>query len=71
MDVFSHKKNAISIIKKLHIEHKKLVSNPCSFSASNMLKLISIDPCIYRSTVGALQYLTITRPDISFAVDKA
>lgn len=29
------------------------------------------DPFLYRSTVGALQYATITRPDITFAVDKA
>lgn len=28
------------------------------------------DPFLYRSTVGALQYATITRPDISFAVNK-
>jgi hypothetical protein len=28
------------------------------------------DPTTYRSTVGALQYLSITRPDISFAVNK-
>lgn len=28
------------------------------------------DPHLYRSVVGALQYATITRPDISFAVNK-
>ncbi|CAL2227060.1 unnamed protein product [Prunus armeniaca] len=29
-----------------------------------------LDPTEYRSLVGALQYLTITRPDISFAVNQ-
>ncbi|RVW99861.1 Retrovirus-related Pol polyprotein from transposon RE1 [Vitis vinifera] len=28
------------------------------------------DPSLYRSIVGALQYYTITRPDISFSVNK-
>ena len=28
------------------------------------------DPTLYRSVVGALQYATFTRPEISFAVNK-
>jgi len=29
------------------------------------------DPTLYRSIVGVLQYATITRPEISFSVNKA
>ncbi|CAN6695317.1 unnamed protein product [Malus baccata var. baccata] len=29
------------------------------------------DPALYRSVVGALQYLTITRPDLSYVVNQA
>lgn len=37
---------------------------------SDIFKIVLQQPSIYRSTVGALQYLTLTRPDISFAVNK-
>jgi hypothetical protein len=43
-------------------------------STAHALSLLSgdplIDPSPYHSLVGALQYLSLTRPDISFAVNK-
>lgn len=42
--------------------------------ASSKLRLegspLFSNPSLYRSTIGALQYLTMTRPDISFSVNK-
>ena len=50
----------------------KPVSSP--MSSSQKLSLFSgatySEPSKYRSVVGALQYLSLTRPDISFAVNK-
>lgn len=50
----------------------KLVTSPMAASAK-----LSIfdgppfdDPTFYRSTVGSLQYLFLTRPDVSYAVNK-
>ena len=49
---------------------------PCDTPLSSCLKLSKSgadpfeDPTLYRSTIGALQYLTHTRPDIAFVVNK-
>lgn len=50
----------------------KLVHTPMAASAKLSLSIGSplVDPTVYRSIVGALQYATLTRPDISFAVNK-
>jgi hypothetical protein len=48
--------------------------NPCSTPVDTQSKLSEaegtpvIDPTAYRSLAGALQYLTFTRPDITYAV---
>jgi histone deacetylase 1/2 len=46
------------------------LSNIDKLSAAEGEKLGSEDATKYRSIVGALQYLTLTRPDISFSVNK-
>jgi hypothetical protein len=50
--------------------------NPCSTPVDTQSKLSEaegtpvIDPTAYRSLAGALQYLTFTRPDITYAVQQ-
>ena len=39
-------------------------------SLSNFDGTFMAEPTLYRRTVGALHYLSITRPDIAFAVNK-
>jgi histone deacetylase 1/2 len=68
-------KYAADLLRKLNMQLCKVSSTP--MSASDKLSrtvgtpLSSEDAFVYRSTVGALQYLCMTRPDISFAVNKA
>ena len=66
----SQSKYILSILQKAHMDKAKPTSNPCSFSKFTDSTKFH-DPTLYRSIVGALQYLTITRPDISFSVNKA
>ena len=60
------------LLTKTNMHGAKDVTTP--LSTSTVLKLIdgtsSTDSTEFRSVIGALQYLSLTRPDISFAVNK-
>jgi hypothetical protein len=62
----------IDLLHKTNRDNAKPISSP-------MLKTVQLsqfhgdsfhDPHMYRSVVGSLQYLSLTRPDVSFAVNK-
>ncbi|KAF9660890.1 hypothetical protein SADUNF_Sadunf19G0010700 [Salix dunnii] len=68
----SQTKYTIDLLKKTNM----LEANPCPtpMNQSNKLHLQDSEPfeyiTLYRSTIGALQYLTLSRPDIAFLVNK-
>ncbi|KAL5804239.1 hypothetical protein ACOSQ3_031039 [Xanthoceras sorbifolium] len=60
------------LLLKTQLQHSKPCSTPLSPSTVLSLHVGApfSDPTLYRSTIGALQYLTHTRPDIAFSVNK-
>ncbi|GJS20234.1 ribonuclease H-like domain-containing protein [Tanacetum coccineum] len=67
----SQSKFVEEILERAHMQH----CNPCKTPVDTESKLGSdgdpvSDPTLYRSLAGALQYLTFTRPDISYAVQQ-
>lgn len=72
--LLSQERYANEILKQVSMTGCKPVSTPLStvekLSAHEGEKLGVNDSSQYRSIVGALQYLTLTRPDISFSVNK-
>nr|GEZ38481.1 ribonuclease H-like domain-containing protein [Tanacetum cinerariifolium] len=67
----SQAKYATEILERAHI----LNCNPCRTSVDTEKKLRPegspvTDPTLYRSLAEALQYLTFTRPDLSYAVQQ-
>ncbi|GJX36837.1 ribonuclease H-like domain-containing protein [Tanacetum coccineum] len=66
---FSQSKFTEEILERAHMQN----CNPCRTPVDTESKLGSdgkpvSDPTLYRSLAGALQYLTFTRPDISYVV---
>jgi hypothetical protein len=68
--LLSQTKYALDLLQRAFMTDAKPISIP--FVVSQHLsaegKLFS-DPALFRSLVGALQHLTITRPDLSFSVN--
>ncbi|GJU91630.1 ribonuclease H-like domain-containing protein [Tanacetum coccineum] len=67
----SYKKYAVEILDKAHMAN----CNPSRTPIDTESKLGSdgdpvTDPTLYRSLAGSLQYITFTRPDISYAVQQ-
>ncbi|PKU81762.1 Retrovirus-related Pol polyprotein from transposon TNT 1-94 [Dendrobium catenatum] len=66
------KQYAEDILRRAGMQNCKDVATPtsvkavCSSDSSEFT-----NPTLYRQLVGALQYLTLTRPDITYAVNKA
>nr|XP_023915561.1 uncharacterized protein LOC112027122 [Quercus suber] len=72
--IFVHQsKYAKDLLAKFHMLDSKPCSNPCASNHSHVPSASPLlpDPTAYRSFVGALQYLTFTRPDLSYAVQQA
>jgi histone deacetylase 1/2 len=72
--VLSQGRYAADILTRIGIDKAKSVDTPLAVSEKIRLTDRTIlgaeDATHYRSVVGALQYLTLTRPDISFSVNK-
>ena len=72
--VLSQQKYISDILHRANMENCKVSTTPMSssekISKDSGTPLSQDDSTKYRSLVGALQYLTLTRPDISFAVNR-
>jgi histone deacetylase 1/2 len=72
--ILSQENYASNILRRVGMSNCKPVSTPLSISEKLSLHEGSLlgpsDATQYRSAVGALQDLTLTRPNISFSVNK-
>lgn len=66
------RKYTIDLLTKTDMLHAKPVSTPMASSPKLSLRSGTVlpDPHEYRRVVGSLQYLALTRPDISYAVNR-
>lgn len=69
----SQSKYARDLLSRTSMLGCKPIGSPCNCKEAPAVDASSLlhDPTSYRNIVGTLQYLTITSPDISFAVNQA
>ncbi|KAJ9555071.1 hypothetical protein OSB04_009685 [Centaurea solstitialis] len=70
--ILSQRKYIIDLLQRAGLSNAKPVSSPMTTTANLALGYSAMlaDPIKYRKIVGALQYVTLSRPDITFAVNK-
>jgi len=70
--ILSQKKYISDLIHKAGLSQSKPVNSPMAINSNLALgdSPQLADPAQFRQIVGALQYLTLSRPDITFAVNK-
>jgi len=70
--LLSQHRYILDILSRTKMTKAKPINCPMAFSThlSAHEGDLFYDPTLFRSTVGVLQYLCITRPDISFCVNK-
>lgn len=66
----SQTKYILDLLKKTNMDKAKALPTPMVSSASLFSKQAIFNPQEYRSIVGVLQYITVTRPEIAFSVNK-
>jgi Reverse transcriptase (RNA-dependent DNA polymerase) len=70
--LLTQSKYILSILARAHMQDAKPNATPMN-TGNNLSKFDGVvfeNPQLYRSIVGALQYVTISRPDICFAVNR-
>ncbi|KAD6454826.1 hypothetical protein E3N88_09532 [Mikania micrantha] len=70
--ILSQHKYISDLLTRANLSNAKPVVSPCTTTTTLCLgdSPLFSDPVKYRQIVGALQYVTLTRPDITYAVNK-